>query len=678
MSSTHFPQFSKFDTEEFVSELDNLLQTHLQKIKTLIQPDSTHTWESLMNPLDEMEDELEKLWSPMSHLHAVANSKSLRECYQICLPKLSAYESAIGHNQTLYQALKSMDRSALEAVQIKILEDRLQHFELAGVALSADQKQRFEAIQIRLSDLSNQFETHVLDAGHAFELHVSEQERMAGLPEHALHRAKALAEEKKRSGWVLNLEFPCYLAVITYAHDRTLREEMYRAFVTRASEQGPTAGQFDNSKVMDEILALRHEKAQLLGYRHYAALSLATKMAGSCTEVMEFLTDLNNRAHQQAKDEFKRLQAFAKEHHQINHLEPWDVAYFSEKLKQSLHAVSEEMLRPYFSLPTVLSGMFTIVHQLYGMSVQEVKTVDTWHPDVVCYELRDRAAQVRGYIYMDLFARPHKRGGAWMDSCQSRRRLQDGSIQLPIATLSCNFAKTEHSAAPTLSHNEVLTLFHEVGHCLHHVLTQVDYLGASGISGVEWDAVELPSQFFENWCWQAEALSRLTAHVETGERLPKSLYEKLMKAKNFQSAMAMVRQLEFALFDFRIHREYDAQRSQLIASILAEVRHEVSVVPIAPFNRLQHSFSHIFGGGYAAGYYSYQWAEVLSSDAFARFEEEGIFNPETGRDFLHEVLEAGGSRKAADSFIQFRGRPASVDALLRHHGIQSILNPAQA
>lgn len=677
MSSTRFPQFAQFDAEEFVSKLDHLLQNHLQQVNTLLQSNSTYTWENLMDPLDDMEDELEKLWSPMSHLHAVVNSKPLRECYQTCLPKLSAYESAIGHNQDLYQAIKSIDRTSLAAVQIKILEDTLQHFELAGVALSADQKQRFEAIQSRLSDLSNQFENHVLDAGQAFELHVTEPERMAGLPEHALHRAKALAEEKKRSGWVLNLEFPCYVAVVTYANDRALREEIYRAFVTRASDQGPTAGQFDNSTVMDEILALRHEKAQLLGYAHYAELSLATKMAESSTEVMTFLTDLNVRAHQQAEDEFKRLQDFAKKHYHIDQVEPWDLAYLSEKLKQSLHAVSEEVLRPYFSLPTVLSGMFKIVNQLYGMSVQEVKAVETWHPDVTCYQIVDHAAQVRGYLYMDLFARPHKRGGAWMDSCQSRRRLKDGSIQLPIATLSCNFAKTANSPVPTLSHDEVLTLFHEFGHCLHHVLTQVDYLGASGISGVEWDAVELPSQFFENWCWQAEALSLLTAHVETGETLPTSLYEKLMMAKNFQSAMTMVRQLEFSLFDFRIHREYRTQQTQFIDTILAEVRHQVAVVPIAPFNRFQHSFSHIFGGGYAAGYYSYKWAEVLSSDAFARFEEEGIFNDETGRDFLHEILEAGGSRKAADSFVQFRGRPATIDALLRHNGIQSVDNTPQ-
>ena len=606
----------------------------------------------------------------MAHLHAVINSPALRDCYQACLPKLSAYEAAIGHNHALFDAIKSLDKNDLDKAQRKIIDDTLRDFELSGVAISSENKHRFEIIQARLSELSNQFENNVLDAGQAYNLHITESKRLTGLPEHALHGARALAEEKGLTGWVLNLEFPCYLAVVTYAEDRALREEMYKAFVTRASDQGPSAGQFNNTAIMDEVLALRYEKANLLGFANYAELSLATKMADSTNQVIQFLTDLSHRAHHQAEMEFNRLKVFAKDEHHINDVAPWDIAYLSEKKMQSRYSISQEELRPFFPLPKVMEGLFAIVNKLYGMTMEEVKDIDTWHPDVACYCVKDSDNKVRGYVYTDLFARQNKRGGAWMDSCQSRRKLLDGKIQFPIATLTCNFAKPAANKPPTLSHDEVITLFHEFGHCLHHVLTQVDYLNASGISGVEWDAVELPSQFFENWCWEEEALQLLTAHVDHGQPLPKEIFNKLVAAKNFQSAMVMMRQLEFSLFDFRIHQEYQEHKPEFIATILADVRKNTAVVPIASYNRFQHSFSHIFGGGYAAGYYSYKWAEVLSSDAFSRFEEEGVFNAKTGRDFLHQILEVGGSRKAVESFIGFRGRMATVDALLRHNGIQ--------
>lgn len=669
MAAITLPQFKHINVETFAARLDELLQANLQRINELLANHKTYTWDNLVRPIEDMEDELERFWSPFSHLHAVVNSPALRECYQACLPKLSAYEAAIGHNETLYNAIRSVDKSKLNPTQVKIIEDSLLDFELSGVALSSDKKHRFEAIQERLSQLSNQFENNVLDAGQAFHLHITDEKRLAGLPEHAIHTAHTLAKEKKVSGWMLNLEFPCYVAVVTYAEDRALREEMYNAYVTRASDQGPTAGQYDNTAVMNEILTLRHEKANLLGFANYAELSLATKMAESTEQVVHFLTDLSKRAHHQADDEFKDLQHFAKETYQMNEVKPWDVAFLSEKKRQAQYAISQEELRPYFPLPKVMNGLLTIINNLYGMSFEEVHDVETWHADVTCYRIFDQDHQVRGYIYVDLFARQNKRGGAWMDSCQSRRKLTDGSLQLPIATLTCNFAKAMTGKAPTLSHDEVLTLFHELGHCLHHVLTQVDYLDASGIHGVEWDAVELPSQFFENWCWEEEALQLLTAHVDTGEPLPKALFDKMMAAKNFQSAMAMMRQLEFSLFDFRMHREYKAQQPGFITEILNDVRQQTCVVPLVPYNRFQHSFSHIFAGGYAAGYYSYKWAEVLSSDAFARFEEEGIFNAKTGRDFLHNILEVGGARKALDAFIAFRGREATIDALLRHNGI---------
>jgi oligopeptidase A len=670
MSTPTLPQFTRIDTTNFVENLDKLLQKNLDKISTILAQDQQHTWDTLMRPLEDMDDRLERFWAPLSHLHAVVNSKTLRECYQASLPKLSAYEAAIGHNEALYKAMKSLDKNILDATQCKIIDDTIRDFELSGVSLSTEKKQRFEAIQTRLSDLANQFENNVLDSGQAFSLHIINEKRLSGLPSRALQTAHELAAEKGLPGWMLNLEFPCYLAVITHADDRALREEMYQAYMTRASDKGPSAGQFDNTMIIEEILALRHEKAELLRFANYAELSLATKMAESTKQVMDFLMDLANRAHHQAESEFKSLQEFATKHHELTELAPWDIGYISEKKRQACYAISQEELRPYFSQPKVTKGLFDIVNKLYGVTMEEVKGVDIWHPDVRCYRILDENQQVRGYIYIDLYARQHKRGGAWMDSLQSRRKLANGSIQLPIATLTCNFAKPSANKTATLSHDEVLTLFHEFGHCLHHVLTRVDYLSASGINGVEWDAVELPSQFFENWCWEQTAIQSLTAHEESGEILPDELFKKLLAVKNFQSAMAMMRQLEFSLFDFRIHQEFTPQQERLVERILSEVRKQTTVVPIAPYNRFQHSFSHIFGGGYAAGYYSYKWAEVLSSDAFSRFEEEGIFNKLTGRDFLHSILEIGGSKKAADAYLTFRGRPATVDALLRQNGIK--------
>ncbi|MBA2711172.1 MAG: M3 family metallopeptidase [Tatlockia sp.] len=669
MSSNNLPQFTTLDTDSFINELDKLLESNLGQIKQILSDNKKFTWENLMVPMDDMDDALERFWSPLSHLHAVVNSKKLRACYKACLPKLSAYESTIGHNHDLYNAIKTINKTKLDQVQVKIIEDLIRDFELSGVALLSDKKKRLEEIQTQLSSLSNLFENNVLDASQAFTIHISDNKRMAGLPEHAVLRAQELAVEKGLDGWLLNLEFPCYLAVVTYAEDRALREEMYWAFVTRASDQGPSADHFDNTQLIDQMLMLRQEKAQLLGFDNYAELSLATKMADSMEQVLDFLLDLANRGHNQAETEFKELKKFAKDHYGLEELKPWDLAFLSEKKSQAFYAISQEELRPYFSLNKVMTGLFTIVNKLYGMHMEEVKEIDSWHPEVKCYQVLDEEKQLRGYIYVDLFARQHKRNGAWMDSLQSRRKLESG-IQLPIATLTCNFAKPSANKMATLSHDEVLTLFHEFGHCLHHVLTKVDYLAASGINGVEWDAVELPSQIFENWCWEKSALELLTAHVDSGEVLPEDLYNKLLAAKNFHSAMALMRQLEFSIFDLRIHQEFQKEQSGLVAKILNEVREQTTVVPIAAYNRFQNSFTHIFAGGYAAGYYSYKWAEVLSCDAFSRFEEEGVFNEQTGRDFLHSILEVGGSKKAADAYLQFRGRPAKVDALLIQSGIQ--------
>ncbi|MGL5741657.1 MAG: M3 family metallopeptidase [Legionella sp.] len=664
------PQFSHIDVNKFQTHLDAMLKKHLEEVEHLLKENSHYTWDNLMYPLDDMDDELERFWSPMSHLHGVMDSPELRQCYDECLPLLSAYEAAMGHNHELYAAIKSIDRHALNPVQQKIITDCLRDFELSGVALNKEDKKRFEVIQTRLDELTNQFEHHILDATQAFTLHLTDASRLTGLPEHALNTAKEVSAEKGLDGYVLTLEYPSYYAVMTYAEDRALREEMYRAYITRASDQGPNAKTYDNTPLIQEILALRHEKANLLGFNNYAELSLATKMAESTTQVMDFMHDLVERAHQQAESEFKQLEQFAADKFQLSPLRPWDIGYMSEKRRQALFTLSQEDLRPYLPQPKVMQGLFDLVKKLYGMSIQEIKGVDIWHKDVQCYCVVDEHNTMRGYVYTDLFARPNKHSAAWMDSLQSRRKLEDGTVQLPIATLTCNFAKTSANKPAMLSHDEVVTLFHEFGHCLHHLLTQVDYIGASGINGVEWDAVELPSQFFENWCWEQSGLAELTAHVDTGEPFPEALFERLIAAKNFQSAMAMLRQMEFSLFDFRIHQEYVPNQEALVNNILADVRSKTCVVPLVSYNRFPQSFSHIFGGGYAAGYYSYSWAEVLSSDAFSRFEEEGVLNPKTGHDFLRFILEIGSSKKAADAYKEFRGRTATVDALLRHNGIQ--------
>ncbi len=658
------PLFSKIK----IADVPHLLKTLLDKNKTrcgvLLQNKGPFTWDNLIEPLDDMDDTLSQFWAPIAHLHAMRDNKALRDCFKKCLPMLSAYESYMGHHEALYKAIQSINQSTLNATQQKIINDTLRDFKLSGIMLSKSDKTRYEAIDERLSTLSHQFENNILDAEQHFELHITDTSRLAGLPEHALHAARARAEKKKLEGVILNLEFPCYHAVLTYADDTALRETLYKAYVTRASDLSSNS-RHDNSDIMEKILTLRHEKAILLGFKNYAEASLATKMAPSTDAVFNFLDALIKQTHDKAKQEYADLEAFAG-----HTLQPFDIAYYSQKKKQTLTSFSDEALRAYFPLPHVLNGLFNIIHTLYGVHFEEIKDpIDTWDDDVHCYRVTDHKKNARGYLYMDLFARPHKRGGAWMDSAVSRRKKNDGSIQLPVAFLTCNFAKSEGKYPASLTHDELITLFHETGHCLQHLLTQVNYLGASGINGVEWDAVELPSQFFENWCWDKDALEYLSSHVETGEPLPDALFEPLLASKQFQSAMAIARQLEFASFDFLMHTSFTPNQPNFISDTLNKVREKTAVIPVAPYNRVQHSFAHVFSGGYAAGYYSYLWAEILSSDAFARFEEEGIFNRKTGQDFLRCILEVGGSVKAKDAFEAFRKRPANIDAFLRHHGV---------
>ncbi|RDH86615.1 MAG: oligopeptidase A [endosymbiont of Escarpia spicata] len=664
------PAFSQIKPDHVEPALDHLLSHNREQIETLLKGERQFTWHNLVEPMERLDDRLSRAWSPVSHMNSVVNNEALRCAYNACLPKLSEYGTEMGQNAELFAAFKAVAEQPndLNPVQRKVLDDALLDFHLSGVDLSADKKARFKEISQSLSTLTTKFEENLLDATNEWSKLITDETALAGMPESALALARQTAEQRDQQGWLLTLEFPSYLPVMTYADNRELRREVYEAFSTRASDQGPHAGRWDNSEVMEQILALRHEQAQLLGFDNFAERSLARKMARSTDEVTQFLTDLAQRAHTQAVDELKALRAFAAEQHGMTELEAWDIGYYSEKLRQHRHNISQEELKPYFPETRVVPGMFAVVEQLYGIRIQEIQGVDNWHPDVRFFEIRDADGEERGQFYLDLYARPHKRGGAWMDECVTRF-FSDTVDQLPVAYLTCNFSPPVGDKPALFTHDEVETLFHEFGHGLHHLLTRIDYPAVAGINGVAWDAVELPSQFMENFCWEKAALDLISGHYESGEPIPEVLFDRMTGAKNFQSAMMMVRQLEFSLFDIRIHREYDPKRGGRIYEILNEVRKQVSVLTPPEWNRFAHGFSHIFAGGYAAGYYSYKWAEVLSADAFSLFEEQGVFNPETGYAFLTGILEQGGSKDAMELFIGFRGREPKIDALLRHTGI---------
>jgi oligopeptidase A len=674
LSPFTLPPFSQIQPQHVEPAIRQLLNDNRRALETLLERQDGYTWENLVRPLEDLDDRLSKAWSPVGHMNAVVNSEELRAAYNACLPLLSEYSTELGHNRKLYQAYKSLaegpEWAKLDEAQRKIVKDALRDFHLSGVDLPEEQKARFKDIARELSELSSRFEDNLMDATNGWHKLVEDQALLAGLPESALAMAKQRAEQEEKSGWMFTLEFPSYVSVMTYADDRALRRELYEAYATRASDAGPNAGRWDNSEPMERLLALRHEEAGLLGYANFAALSLATKMAKSPQHVLDFLRDLARRSRPVAQQDLAELQQFARQEHGVEQLEVWDIGYYSEKLRQHRFQLSEEELRQYFPAQKAIDGMFGIVEKLYGITITPSGGVDTWHPDVQFYEIRDADGQVQGQFYLDLYARPKKRGGAWMDDCISRRKI-DGRLQVPVAYLTCNFPPPTGDTPSLLRHDDVITLFHEFGHGLHHLLAQVDYLSASGIHGVEWDAVELPSQFMENFCWEREGLDLIAGHWQTGAPLPEDLFQKMLAAKNFQSGMQMVRQLEFALFDFRLHGEYDPACGGRVYEILGEVRREVSVVIPPAFNRFPHGFSHIFAGGYAAGYYSYKWAEVLSADAYALFEETGIFNRQTGLSFLQNILEPGGSRPAMENFVTFRGREPTIDALLRHNGIVS-------
>ena len=663
------PPFSQIQPEHVLPAVEQLVAEGRARIEQVLA-EGNFDYAHLVQALDQEDDRLGKAFGPAGHLNAVAQNETLRNAYNSCLPLLSEYGTEVGQNAALcaaYQALRDSEQwSTLNEAQQKDIDNTLRDFRLSGVDLPEEKKAQYMANSKRLSELTSQFSDNALDATQAWSKHITDESELDGLPDSAKAGAVDRAKADEKDGWLLTLDAPVFIAVMSHCKNAELRKEMYTAWTTKASDQGPQAGQFDNAAIMDEILALRHKQAQLLGFANYAEESLATKMARDVNEVVQFLEDLARRAKPQAEQELAELKAFAAEQG-AGDLSPWDIGFWSERLREARYDISEEELRPWFPADTVINGMFSVVGKLFGIQFKQRTDVDTWHDDVRFYELVDDDGSVRAAFYLDMYARTGKRGGAWMDDARIRRRQPDGSLQTPVAYLTCNFAPPAGGKPGLLTHDEVVTLFHEFGHGLHHMLTEQDVSGISGINGVAWDAVELPSQFLENWCWTEEGIALISGHYQTGEPLPKEKLEKMLAAKNFQGAMQMVRQIEFSLFDMRIHAEY--QPGLNIYQVLNEVREQVAVIQPPAFNRFPNSFGHIFAGGYAAGYYSYKWAEVLSADAYSRFEEEGEFNEETGRAFRTEILAKGGSREPMELFKAFRGREPSVEPLLRHCGI---------
>ncbi|SFN41339.1 oligopeptidase A [Izhakiella capsodis] len=674
LSNFTLPPFSAIKPEHVVPAVQQALDDCRAAVEKAVAHGAPWNWDNLVQPLAEVDDRLSRLFSPVSHLNSVKNSPELREAYEQVLPLLSEYGTWVGQHEGLYQAYRNLKENgsynSLTLAKKKAVDNALRDFELSGIGLSKEKQKRYGEIAARLSELGSKYSNNVLDATMGWSKLISDQSELAGLPESALAAAKAQAEAKEQQGWLLTLDIPSYLPVMTYCDNAALREEMYRAYSTRASDQGPNAGKWDNSEVMAEELALRHELAQLLGFDSYADKSLATKMAQSPAQVLEFLGDLAKRARPQAEKELAQLRAFAKKTFGVDELQPWDLTYYGEKQKQHLYTISDEQLRPYFPEDRAVNGLFEVVKRIYGISAKERKDVDVYHPDVRFFDLFDDSGELRGSFYLDLYAREHKRGGAWMDDCVGQMRKADGLLQKPVAYLTCNFNGPIGGKPALFTHDEVITLFHEFGHGLHHMLTQIEVPGVSGINGVPWDAVELPSQFMENWCWEPEALAFISGHYETGEPLPKALLDKMLAAKNYQAALFILRQLEFGLFDFRLHAEFNPANGASVLDTLAEIKKQVAVVPSPSWGRFPHAFSHIFAGGYAAGYYSYLWADVLAADAYSRFEDDGIFNRATGQAFLDNILTRGGSEEPMALFKRFRGREPQLDAMLKHYGIQ--------
>jgi oligopeptidase A len=671
------PAFSHIRPEHVAPTIEAILADYRAGIDALTAPGAAQDFASVMLTQERLEQRLARAWAPVSHLHSVADSDALRKVYGPAEEALTEHAIELGQNRSLYAAVQALaDAPAfaqLPRPERALVEHALRDFKLSGVALEEPARSRYREIGVELSRLSTEFSNAVLDASEAWHEHITDERDLAGIPESGRAVLRQYAEDQRLDGYLVTLKQPSVQAVLTYADNRGLRERVYWAYQTRASDQGPNAGKFDNSERIEKIMALRHEAAQLLGFANAAEESLATKMAGSPAEVLEFLRDLAARAKPVAQRELATLREYASAELKLDNLESWDVGYASERLRQQQYALDEEQLKPYFPLPAVIDGLFGLTHKLYGITLAPRDDVDVWHPDVRYYDVRDADGRVFAGAYVDLYARNGKRGGAWMDVC--RARFDDGAqLQLPVAFLTCNFAPPTEGRAALLTHDDVLTLFHEFGHGLHHLLTGIALPSIGGIDGVEWDAVELPSQFMENFGWNREALDLFARHVDTGERLPDELFERMLAARHFHAGLFLVRQLEFALFDFLLHMEYDPAEGARTLTVLEEVRKQVAVLHPPAWQRFPHGFSHIFAGGYAAGYYSYLWAELLSADAFGEFEEHAgesgsVIDRATGDRFRREFLAVGASRPALESFVAFRGRKPEPEALLRSHGL---------
>ncbi|MBX3587199.1 MAG: M3 family metallopeptidase [Ramlibacter sp.] len=661
------PQFDRIRPADVAPAIDQLLAAANQALETVTQPDFPARWDRIAQTLDVATEQLGRAWGAVSHLNSVADSAELRAAYNEALPRVTEFWTRLGADERLYAKYKAIDTAALNAEQRQAHSNAVRNFVLSGAELTGAAKARFARIQERQAELSQKFSENALDATEAWSYYASEAE-LDGVPADVKQAARALAQGEGKDGYKLTLKMPSYLPVMQFARSSALREKLYRAYVTRASDQGDPA--FDNSRLIGEILALRHEEAQLLGYRNFGEVSVVTKMADTPDQVIRFLRDLARKARPYAEQDVADLRAFAASDLALADPQPWDWTYIGEKLKEARYAFSEQEVKQYFTAPKVLGGLFKIVETLFEVAIRK-DSAPVWHPSVEFYRI-ERQGQLVGQFYLDPSARTGKRGGAWMDDVRARwLRPDTGTLQTPIAHLVCNFADGVDGKPPLLTHDDATTLFHEFGHGLHHMLTQVNEHDVSGISGVEWDAVELPSQFMENFCWEWDVLRHMTAHVDTGEPLPRALFDKMLAARNFQSGLQTLRQIEFALFDMLLHTGHDP--AQDFMPLLNQVRAEVAVLQAPAFSRTAHTFSHIFAGGYAAGYYSYKWAEVLSADAYAAFEEtagkDGAPSVETGRKYRQAILEAGGSRPAMESFKAFRGREPSLDALLRHQGM---------
>ncbi len=671
-----YPDFAEVKPEHIKPAITYLINLCEETVSNVLKEEenlTNPTWDSLITPVEEVFDRFDKAWGTVSHLNSVVSTDELRAAHDEMLPLISDFYTKIGQNIELYQAYKRFKDSdnfqKLNAEQQRAIELELKDFQLSGIALNDEDKKVYKKLSAKLSELASKFSNNVLDATNDYFKQVTDVSLLDGLPESAIQLAKQEAQNRGVEGYVLTLHMPSYIPVMQYAKNKELRKELYTAYVTRASELGPSANKFDNTAVIEEELELKDQLAKLLGFDTYADLSLATKMAENTPQVIEFLSQLASYSKNQAQKELQEIKDFAANEYGAVDLEPWDLSYYSELLKQKRYSISDEMIRPYFALPNVLKGLFELVSKIFNIQVkQSSKPIKAWHKDVNLFEIFNEKNELIGSFFTDLYAREKKNGGAWMDSCIDRKVLKDGSIQKPVAYLICNFVPPIGDKPSLLNHDEVETLFHEFGHCLHHLLTTVNTSNLAGIKKVPWDAVELPSQFMENFTWEPIVLDFLAKNIDTEEKLPKELLDNMIASKNYNSAMAMLRQIEFALFDFRIHSEH--QKGKNAQEFLNEVREQVAVVPTVDFNRFQNGFTHIFAGGYAAGYYSYKWAEVLSADVFSKFEEEGILNPKVGKEYLDKILSKGGSQEFMDLFVNFRGRKPKVDALLRHSGIK--------